>query len=199
LCFFLKILYYLFFGIFITITVLFLAQFWVWGDITFKNLNNLVISDRGEAILIASAINQASFSFFISLVFPTALVYALIPFILNFLYNRISSAVNSIHNHFNSFNILEILRAIMLKYIVLYGMISWLLFPITYPQIVLAELTYIHIIWQALVPYYYIYFILLTLISILSYLRANEPYFENTLLEQVSYYKYIRHFFRPYK
>lgn len=203
-CILTKILYYLFFVVFITTLVLFLAQFWIWGDIVFRILNDttggsIFISDKEEAVIIASIISQVSFYFFVSKVFPTALIYAITLFILNFFSSRIRSRPNYNHNYISLFNMLEILRVSTVSFITLYGVISWFLIPINFPDIVLAMLTYIHIIWQAMAPYYYAYFILLTLISILSHVRVGILQIRNTLLERIGFYKNFCSFFRSYK
>ena len=192
------ILYLFGLSAFLITLVQFLAQFWIWSDLRFT-LENELISGRlyiseGEAIKIASEINRENFMFFMAQVFPIVFLNVVNLLFLELVKYKIRKFQKILHDNIRIIDKLEFLRRAILKITSFYAIISWLLIPMNMPHMVLALLTYIFLIRLASIPYFYIYFILLTSISLLSYLRTDELYFKDTLLEKVGFYKNLAPF-----
>jgi hypothetical protein len=197
------ILYLFGLSAFLITLVQFLAQFWIWSDLRFT-LENELISGRlyiseGEAIKIASEINRENFMFFMAQVFPIVFLNVVNLLFLELVKYKIRKFQKILHDNIRIIDKLEFLRRAILKITSFYAIISWLLIPMNMPHMVLALLTYISLIRLASIPYFYIYFILLTSISLLSYLRTDELYFEDTLLEKVGVYKNLSPFISPFR
>ena len=159
-----------------------------------KLINGGLYFSKKTAILIASEINRENFTFFNTQVFPIAFLNVITLFFLEVLKYKTRKFQKIFHDNIKIIEKLEFLKRTILKITTFYAIVSWFLIPINTPQMVLAMLTYIPIIWYANIPYYNTYFILLILISILSYLRTDELYFKDTLLEKVGFYKNLAPF-----
>ena len=197
------ILYLFGLSAFLITLVQFLSQFWIWSDLRFT-LENELISGRlyiseGEGIKITSEINRENFIFFTAQVFPIAILNVVTLFFLELVKYKTRKFQMIFHDNIKIIDKLEVLRRAILKITSFYAIISWLLIPMNMPHMVLAFLTYVFLIRLASIPYFYIYFILLTSISLLSYLRTNELYFEDTILEKVGFYKSLSPFIGPFK
>lgn len=188
-----KWLYLVILMFFLLSIILFLSEFWIWGNIADIFPPYAPAGDKNYWIQFSLRIKDAFDPFFINIVFPTAVFTAILSCISILMLKKIKPSQNLPFVKFNMIEKLNLFTSIILKIITVYSALSWFSIPfLNLNEGLIFDFSYLCYYYPAVAPYFYTYFSLLTSISFLSYLGISrlefriKPYIKAGF---ISYYK----------